>query len=176
MCYHAAMTNYDYMKGDLRFGACDLVLSHPKVVRYALELIQHRLIGTLLDCGICPDSAEVAQEWWHAAQLLGGANELPRDASAGWQECLAGSGWAVMFEASAIRAWILRGSAAVLDVAREEWDYLRLQIEDEVWDRTKIGLGIPFDRMIRLAFLCWFAVQMRELEGERLPVDGGAAE
>lgn len=110
------------------------------------------------------------------AQLLGGANELPCDASPGWRECLAGSGWAVMFEASAIRSWVLRGSAAVLDTAREEWDYLCLKIKDEVWDRTKTGLGIPFDRMIRVAFLCWFAVQMQELESGRLPIDGGAAE
>ena len=168
------MTNYIHSEGTLRFSAYDLVHSYPKVVRYALGLAQHRLIGTLLDCDVCDASAEVALEWWHIAQLLGRVGKLPRDASPGARACFEGAAWTIMFEASTVRAWALGGAAAVMETAREEWDYLRLQIEDEVYDRTKIGLEIPFDRMLRVAFTCWFAISLRDAEAGRLPIEGPA--
>lgn len=161
------MTNYDYSNGNIQFSVYDLAHSCPKAVRYALRLAQHRLIGALLDGGVCDASREAALEWWHIARVLGQAGKLPRDASPALRVCFEGAAWTVMFEVSAIRAWLLGGAQAVLETAREEWAALLEQIEDGVWDRDKIGLGIPFDQMARLAFTCWFGASLADVEDGR---------
>lgn len=159
------MTNYDYSNGTIQFSAYDLVRSHSKVVRYALRLAQHRLIGALLDGGVSDAAAEAALEWWHTARLLGQAGKLPRDASPAARACFEGAEWAVpMFEVSIIRSWVAGGAQAVLEAARAEWVALCEQIEEGVWDRDEVGLGVPFDRVARLAFTCWFAVSLRDVE------------
>lgn len=166
------MTIYDYAKGTLRFSGYDLAHTYPKVVRYALRLIQHRLIGTMLDCGVCEDSSEVALEWWQTALLLGRVGKLPRDASPAMRACFEGADWTTVFETSTVRTWVLDGVPAVLETARAEWRHLREQVEDGVWDRDEVGLGIPFDQMARVAFLCWFAISLRDAETGRLSIEG----